>query len=167
MKESLGILVFAAVLGSGLVGGIFFAFSTFIMRALGQLSGNQGIAAMNAINVTVINPWFLIAFFGTGVVCLATAFLAFGNTVGALRAYLLTGCTLYLLGCLLVTIAFNVPLNNLLASTNPDSSGAETLWQRYLSRWTFWNHVRTAASLAAAAFFALALSSGTWGLNNG
>ncbi len=60
------ILIIAAVLGSGLVAGIFFAFSTFVMRALGQLRENQGIAAMKAINVTVLNPWFFLAFFGTG-----------------------------------------------------------------------------------------------------
>ena len=56
MKEFLEILTLAAVLGSGLVAGIFFAFSTFVMRALGQLPENQGIAAMKAINVTVLNP---------------------------------------------------------------------------------------------------------------
>ncbi len=157
MKELMDILTFAAVLGSGLVAGIFFAFSTFVMRALGQLPENQGIAAMKAINVTVLNPWFFLAFFGTGAVCLTVAFLAFGSAAGMHRAYLLAGCALYLLGCLLVTLAFNVPLNNRLASVEPDSSGGEALWPNYLSRWTLWNHVRTAASLAAAGFFAMAL----------
>ena len=122
MKEFLDILTFAAVLGSGLVAGIFFAFSTFVMRALGQLPENQGIAAMKSINVTVLNPWFFLAFFGTGAVCLPVAFLALGSAAGAHRAYLLAACALYLLGCLLVTVAFNVPLNNRLASAEPDSS---------------------------------------------
>ncbi len=158
MKEDfLDILTFAAVLGSGLVAGIFFAFSTFVMRALGQLPQNQGIAAMKAINVAVLNPWFFLAFFGTGAVCLPVAFLALGSAAGMHRAYLLAGCALYLVGCLLVTVAFNVPLNNRLASADPDSSGAEALWANYLSRWTLWNHVRTAASLAAAGLFVMAL----------
>ncbi len=156
MKDLMDILIFAAALGSGLVAGIFFAFSTFVMRALDQLPANQGIAAMKAINVTVLNPWFFLAFFGTGAVCLAVAFLALGSG-GAYRAYLLAGCALYLLGCLLVTVAFNVPLNNRLASAEPDSSGAEALWAHYLSRWTLWNHCRTAASLAAAGLFVMAL----------
>ncbi len=157
MKEFMEILTLAAVLGSGLVAGIFFAFSTFVMRALGRLPENQGIAAMKAINVTVLNPWFFLAFFGTGAVCLPVAFLALGSAPSTHRAYLLAGCALYLLGCLLVTMAFNVPLNNRLASADPDSSGAEALWANYLSRWTLWNHVRTAASLAAAGLFAMAL----------
>ena len=157
MKEHMHTLIFAAVLGSGLVAGIFFAFSTFVMRALGRLPENQGAAAMKAINVTVLNPWFLLAFFGTGAVCLPLAFLAFGSAAGTYRAYLLAGCALYLIGCLLVTVAFNVPLNNRLASADPDSPGAEALWANYLSRWTLWNHVRTAASFAAAGLFAMAL----------
>jgi uncharacterized membrane protein len=31
--------------GAGLVGGVFFAFSTFVMKALSQLPAEQGIAA--------------------------------------------------------------------------------------------------------------------------
>ncbi len=168
MKEFLDILTFAAVLGCGLVAGIFFAFSTFVMRTLGRLPANQGIAAMKAINVTVLNPWFFLAFFGTGAVCLSVAFLAFGSAAGTHRAYLLAACALYLLGCLLVTVAFNVPLNNRLASAESDSMGPhsmapEALWAHYLSRWTLWNHVRTAASLAAAGLFAMALCGGLIG----
>lgn len=162
MKDLVDILTFVAVLGSGLVAGIFFAFSTFVMRALGQLRQDQGIAAMKAINVTVLNPWFFLAFFGTGAVCLPIAFLALGYAAGKRQAYLLAGCALYLFGCLLVTMAFNVPLNNRLASVEPDSPGAQTLWANYLSRWTLWNHVRTAASLAAAGLFAFAL----WGASH-
>ena len=163
MNELMDILTFAAVLGSGLVAGIFFAFSTFIMRALGQLPQNQGIAAMKAINVTVINPLFFLAFFGTGAVCLPVAFLSLVSAAGTHRAYLLAGCALYLFGCVLVTMAFNVPLNNRLASAEPDSSGAEALWAHYLSRWTLWNHVRTAAPLAAAGLFVMALCDGIIG----
>ena len=79
------ILTFAAVLGAGLVAGIFFAFSSFVMRALGQLPPNQGIAAMKAIHVTVLNPWFFLAFFGTGAVCVPLAFLAWGSAAGMHR----------------------------------------------------------------------------------
>jgi uncharacterized membrane protein len=56
-----------------------------------------------------------------------------------------------------VTIVFNVPLNNRLASVTPDSAQGAGLWTHYLSTWTAWNHVRTVASLAAAACFIMAL----------
>ncbi len=63
----------------------------------------------------------------------------------------------YIVGCFLVTMMFNVPLNNALAAVNPDSVEGATLWKHYLSRWTMWNTIRTAASLLAAAAFILAL----------
>ena len=71
--------------------------------------------------------------------------------------YLLAGALLYLIGTIFVTIAFNVPLNNRLASVNAKSAEGAKVWSNYLSAWTTWNHVRTAASLAAAAAFILAL----------
>lgn len=157
MKDLLDILTLAGVLGSGLVAGIFFAFSTFVMRALGQIPEEQGIAAMQAINVTVLNPWFFGAFFGTGAVCLPVAMLAFGSAAGIQRMCLLGACALYLLGTILVTIVANVPLNNQLAVVGANSAEARALWSRYLPKWTFWNHIRTAASMSAAGLFAASL----------
>lgn len=63
-------LVFVTAIGSGIVAGIFFAFSSFVMAGLGRIPPVQGIAAMNSINVTVINPSFMSAFLGTGILCL-------------------------------------------------------------------------------------------------
>jgi uncharacterized membrane protein len=53
---------------------------------------------------------------------------------------------------------FNVPLNDALAAVDPSSPAAATLWTRYLSDWTFWNHVRTVASTAACALFIAAIA---------
>jgi uncharacterized membrane protein len=60
-------LKLVTALGCGLVGGVFFAFSTFVMRALARLQPKEGIAAMQSINITVINPWFMTALFGTAI----------------------------------------------------------------------------------------------------
>lgn len=157
MSEFLYILTLAALLGSGLVAGIFFAFSNFVMRALGRLREDQGIAAMQSINVTVLNPGFFFVFLGTAVVCLALALLAMWYSAGAERACLLAGGALYVLGCFLVTGIRNVPLNNRLEGVEAESEEGRSIWAVYLSRWTFWNHVRTVASFAAAALFARAL----------
>ena len=69
--------------------------------------------------------------------------------VGWSLPYLLAGSLLYLVGTILVTIVFNVPINNRLASVKPDSAEAAGLWTRYRSTWTAWNHVGTIGSLAA------------------
>ena len=157
MESLLFALTFLSVLGAGLVAGIFFAFSAFIMSALGRLPPAGGISAMQSINVVVLNPLFFAVFFGTAAASLALAIAALIGWFNASATYLLAGSLLYLVGTILVTIVFNVPLNNRLASVTPGSSEGAAVWTRYLSAWTAWNHVRTAASLAAAASFIMAL----------
>ena len=148
------ILVFA--LGSALVAGVFFAFSTFIMKALGRLPPEQGIAAMQAINVTVLNPWFFTVFFGTGVGCIFLSLFALSNWSGPVAAHLAVGSMLYIVGCIFVTMVFIVPLNNGLARADANNPDSVSLWRHYLHRWTFLNHVRTGCSLAAATLLILA-----------
>jgi uncharacterized membrane protein len=55
-------------------------------------------------------------------------------------------------------VVINVPMNNFLDKLEPDDPRAADYWKYYLSTWTAWNHVRTAASAAASASFTLALS---------
>ncbi len=157
MEGLLFVLTLLAALGAGLVAGIFFGFSAFIMTGLGRIPAPKGISAMQAINVAVLNPVFFSAFFGTGVICLALAVIALVDWSGPATLYLLAGALLYLVGCLLVTIVFNVPLNEQLKAVSSDSSQGAGTWSEYLSTWTAWNTVRTVASLAASASFILAV----------
>lgn len=150
----------SSALGCGLVAGIFFTFSTFVMRALAQLKPDKGIAAMQAINITVINPWFMTAFLGTGVACLFLAIASLLNWHLPGAAYLLIGSLLYLFGTVGVTIAFNVPLNDALAVVKVESIEGAELWAKYLTDWTLWNHLRTAAALIAAILLTLGLCMG-------
>lgn len=151
------IVAVVSALGSGLVAGIFFAFSTFVMAALARLRPDQGITAMQSINVAVLNPWFFAAFFGTAAGCAVLAVLAALDWDRPDSALLLAGSLLYLAGTIGVTMAANVLRNNALARVGPESTEGAELWARYLSVWTAWNHVRTVASLAAATLFILAL----------
>ena len=153
----LRVLTLISALGCGLMAGFFFAFSVSVMKALGRLPPAQGIAAMQSINLVVINPVFLITFFGTAVACVAVAISALRTWHGPGAAYLLAGGLLYLVGSFLVTIVFNVPRNDALAAVDPSSAAGATLWASYLTAWTAWNHVRTAAALAAAAALSIAL----------
>ena len=148
----IGPVVVSTALGAALVGGIFFAFSTFVMTALGRLPPEQGIAAMRSINVTVLNPWFFAAFFGTALGAAALALFGFLNWDAPGAAYLVAGGLFYVIGSILVTAAFNVPLNDALAAAQ---AGVD-IWPRYLATWTTWNHVRTIASLGAAVSFIMA-----------
>jgi uncharacterized membrane protein len=147
--------ILVAALGTGLIAGAFFAFSSFVMGALGKLPPAQGIAAMQSINVVVINPVFLGVLFGTGLLSLYLGFAAFQDWGPG--AYLLAGGALYVLGTVGVTMFLNVPLNDALAAAAPDSAEGAALWSRYLTSWTFWNHVRTLAALVGSGCYIWAL----------
>lgn len=151
------LVVVSSVL-AGLVGGVFFAFSVFVMRALAQLPPAQGIAAMQRINVTVINPLFLGPFLGTAPLFALTTYLASLSGGGHSTSWLVAGFLVYTLGAVGVTLAMNVPRNNKLAGMQPTSQDAATYWPVYLREWMLWNHVRCAASLASAAVAIVALS---------
>ena len=151
------VLTFVSALGSGLIAGFFLAFSIVVMKALAQQPAPQGIAAMQSINIVVINPMFFTAFFGTAAACLVLTISTFFRWQRPGTAYLLAGSLLYLVGTILVTILFNVPRNNALAAVDPTSPEGANVWATYLSSWTAWNHVRTIAALAAAASFTIAL----------
>ena len=149
-------LAFAAAIGSGLMAGLFFIFSVCIMQALSRLPPEQGIAAMNAINVVIQNPIFLSAFMGTALLGLALIVVAFISG-GEGRWLLAAGGLVYVVGVLLVTIVFNVPMNDALAKVSGSGAEATALWTAYLKDWTWWNHVRTIASLLASIAFVRAL----------
>lgn len=155
--ELLNALTLIAALGCGLIAGVFFAFSSFVMRALARIPAAEGMAAMQSINIVVLNPAFLGVFVGTAAVCAVAVVASVLRWQEPGSVYLIAGGLLYLLGCFGVTMAFNVPRNEALARVKPSDPDSARLWMGYVSSWTAWNHVRTVASLAAAAAFCLAL----------
>ena len=157
MNNPIYLLTLVAALGSGLAGGIFFAFSSFIMKALARVPPARGIAVMQSINLTVLNVWFFAVFFGTGACCLVLGISSLFRWEKPGAGYLLTGSLLYLVGTIIVTIACNVPLNDALAAVDLSSTDAGRVWTDYLKKRTAWNHLRTGAALAAAALFIVGL----------
>lgn len=149
--------IIAAALGCALIGGIFFAFSNFIMQALARLQSSEGIAAMQSINVTVLNKWFLGIFSGTALVSLVLAGYAVSNWSTPPAPWILGGSVAYVVGCWILTIAGNVPLNNALADTSPNGDDSAQVWEHYLKRWTALNSQRALGSMVAALLFIMAL----------
>ncbi|TYQ31361.1 DUF1772 domain-containing protein [Pseudanabaena sp. UWO310] len=151
------VLKLFSALGCGLVAGVFFAFSTFVMNALARLQPKEGMTAMQSINITAINPLFMGIFVGTAVTCIFIAGASLLNWYPSKSAYLLIGSLFYLVGAFGVTILFNVPLNEALAIADPDSANGASLWANYLANWTVWNHVRTISAILASAAITIAL----------
>jgi uncharacterized membrane protein len=155
-------LHFAAALGSGLVAGVFFAFSSFVLPALARLPAPLGVAAMQSVNVVVLNRSFLGVFLGTAGCCALLSVRALSAPAPPGARLVLAGSLLYLLGCVLVTRAGNVPYNDALARLPPDGASVVDFWERYVARWSACNHVRAAAALVASALFIVSLSCRGW-----
>jgi uncharacterized membrane protein len=158
MDGFLFVLTLITALGCGLNAGALFAFSSFVMQALGRLHPARGIEAMQSINVTAVTPVFMTSLFGTAAACAVLAIWGIFTLDESYGAYLLIGSALYLAGTIGLTMTYHVPRNNALEATDPNSAEAAELWRRYLAEWTRWNHARVAAALAAAALLTVALT---------
>jgi len=159
--EWLPLTVLLAALGSGAAGGVFLAFSAFVMPALARLPDAEGLAAMQAINrAAPRSAAFLGVLLGTAALSAGVAVVPWLTATGLPAAPLTGGALVYLVGVFGVTVVRNVPLNDALASWGPAEGGAAEAWRRFQARWTAWNHVRTGAGVAAAAAYLLALRGG-------
>ena len=150
-------VVAAAAVGSGLMAGVFFAFSTFVMAGLTRLPSAHGLVAFQSINRAASHPLLMAALFGTALACLVLTVWGVSNSGEAAFGWVLGGSACYLVGGLAVTIARNVPLNLAVERLSADDPAAADRWTSYAASWTRWNHARTLASLGASALLTVAL----------
>lgn len=151
------LLILATALGCGLMGGLFFAFSNFVMTALERIPEQSAVTAMQSINKVVLNRLFLALFLGTAATSIGLLIWAYQRWPQPGSLCMAIGSALYLAGNIVVTLLFNVPKNQALARLDPASSEAAAAWHRYVPSWNRWNHVRTITALAAAAWLMAAL----------
>src|SRR4030088_2515842 len=110
-----GLLWFSAI-GCGLLGGLCFAFSTFIMAALSRIAQASGIMAMNAINVVIVQSLFMPLFIGTTLSSLVLAIAALLRWGQPGASAMLVGGVLYVVGMFVCTAVIHVPMNDALAA---------------------------------------------------
>lgn len=146
--DQIDMLAWTMAISSGLMSGIYLAFSVVIMKSLATLDPSSGIAAMNAINKLILKTLFMPLFYVSTMIALVmtlTGLSSWGET-GAAAAF--TAGLIYLLGMFAMTAVGNVPLNNELAKVSGNGEEAVSTWNKYLIRWTRWNTVRAVSSLA-------------------
>ncbi|HEU4476104.1 MAG TPA: anthrone oxygenase family protein [Methyloceanibacter sp.] len=161
IEQLLCIATFLAALGSGLVAGVFFAFAAFVLGALARLEAPSGIAAMQSITAAIKSPLFLIVFFGTAALTGVLGLAAPLKWSEPGSGWLLLGALLFLNGPFGVTLLKNLPLNNKLAATRPDSAEGARFWEEFRAVWGLWNHARWIGALGAAAAFIMAMVEGS------
>jgi uncharacterized membrane protein len=154
------VLTAAAAVGAAAAGGVFFAFSSFVMRGLDRTGPAAAITAMRGINAEAqANGAFLALFFGSALLGLAVGVVATVQLRQPGSGYLLAGAVLSVLA-VIVTIAFNVPLNDRLDAVDPaalSAADAAREWRHYLGPWATWNHVRTVSPLLGSALMLVGL----------
>ncbi|WP_120501267.1 DUF1772 domain-containing protein [Roseovarius sp. EL26] len=158
MSPFVFVLLQLSILAYALVGGVFLAFSDFIMRSLAHTDGVGGIEAMQAINREVFRWIFMTLFLGMAAVSVFVVIYSATNIAGGPSLLILSGALVYLLGCFAVTVFFNVPMNEALAGMDLTSEATRDYWTgTYLPRWTTWNTVRTIACALSAAMMLFGL----------
>jgi uncharacterized membrane protein len=154
------ILTSIAALFSAAAGGMMYVFSTFVMRGLDRTGPVEAITAMRGINAEANNnPAFLLGYFGATILGLVVGVIAAIQLRQPGSWWVLVGAVFAILGAV-ITMAFNVPLNNHLDTVNPvglSAADAAREWQAYFSTWTAWNHARTITSFIGAALLLFGL----------
>ncbi len=150
-------LLWFGAIGCGVMAGVYFTFSAFVMKSLANIDTPAGIKAMQSINDVILQSAFMPLFFGTSLAA-AVAVVVYAirpDAAGGIWTALAGGT--YFVGMFFCTVFFNVPLNDKLKTVDATSPQGEAVWETYLHTWTRWNHVRTATSTLACAFFIQAI----------
>ncbi len=138
-------------LAYAVIGGVFLAFSDFIMRALRLTSGTGGVEAMQIINREVFYWIFMVLFIGLAPVSLGVLWYASTSLTGTGATLLQVSAISYLVGVFGVTVAQNVPMNTMLGNMDLAAESTVQYWvTHYVPKWTLWNSVRTGASILAS-----------------
>jgi uncharacterized membrane protein len=143
-------------LWSAVIGGVFSAFSEFVVTGLLRAVPAGGMEAMQHINRTVLRTQFVAGIFS--IAAFSVLFTIYGLVAfeGAALAYLVLAPLVYLPSVFLMTIFGNVPMNNRLEALHPSTARAHAYWVEYGRKWTRLNHARYLGSVLTAGLYIIA-----------
>jgi uncharacterized membrane protein len=151
--------LFLAVVTTGIVTGVLQLYAHTVMPGLRRVDDRTFVGAFQAIDRTIINPLFLLAFLGAFAFTGLAAALSLGSGARPLLPWLVAALVLYL-AVLVITFRVNVPLNDALkAAGDPDRIADLAAVRECFDEalWIRWNLVRAVASTAAFACLVRAL----------
>lgn len=143
---------------TGLMAGIYFAFSAFIMKSLNQLPDLQAAQAMNKINDVIVNTIFLPVFFGSTLWYAGLIVWVVADWQGSHSGLFVLAALIYIVGMFFVTAFGNVPLNNKLKEMARSDYSLVVYWDEYQSTWTQLNHIRSLSCIASCAVLTIGLT---------
>lgn len=156
------IVFLLAALATALMAGLFYNWTTAITTGLHKLPDREYISAMQSFNRTIQNPLFFLSFFGAALLLPLSCYLHY-KTSGSMQFYLLlAAAVLYSAGVMAVTIAGNIPLNNMLDKFDLANASAEkttAMRQAFENKWNNLNTIRTVTSFISLLLVLLSLNS--------
>ncbi|MEL7218717.1 MAG: anthrone oxygenase family protein [Pseudomonadota bacterium] len=143
-------------LWSAVVGGVFSAFSEFVMSALIKTESAGAIEAMQHINRDVMRTQFVLGIMSIAV--FSSLFAVYGMAMfeGPARVTLVLAALVYLPSVFVMTMLGNVPMNNRLDRLDHHSEQARFYWREYGEKWTRLNHLRSLGSVLTAGLYVIA-----------
>ena len=153
------IMLITTTVLSGLMAGLFYAWSISVTPGLAQIGDDHYLHAFQSMNRAILNPAFFIAFMGLAVLLPLLSYLQYTANVSAKFWYILVATILYVGGVLLVTFFGNVPLNNMLEALSIESMSSEQMDAFRLvfeGKWNRLNWIRTFSSLLSFLLLVLA-----------
>jgi uncharacterized membrane protein len=144
------IVLIAATMLTGMATGLIALYAHTIMPGLKKTDDHTFVAAFQALDRAVYNPWFMATFFGPLLLLGVAVVQHLGVGHRAALPWTSAAFVLYLVG-VIVTMAVNVPLNDALkAAGDPNQINvAEARAAFNESKWMAWNHVRLFTSTSA------------------
>ena len=153
------ILLIVTTIFSGLMAGLFYAWSISVTPGLAQIGDDHYLQAFQAMNRAILNPAFFIAFMGLALLLPLLTYLHYSAQTPTRFWYILAAAILYLVGIILITFLGNVPLNNSLESLSIESMSDEQMDAFRLAfeaKWNRLNWIRTFSSLLSFLLLVLA-----------
>jgi len=146
-QKKMKLLVLGA---SGLMAGLFYAYTCSVNPGLGKLPDAGYLAAMQSINRAILNPVFLLVFMGALFILPIGTWRLFSPQASTPFYLMLAASLLYAIGVFGVTMTANVPLNDKLNAFNVAAASADELARMrsvFEGPWNVWNLVRTIAAI--------------------
>lgn len=142
-------------LTTALIAGLFYAYSCSVNPGLGKLPDMEYIAAMQSINMAIVNPVFMLSFIGTLLLLPTSTYLHYTGSFPARFIFLLIASLIYIIGTFGVTIFGNVPLNDALASFNLQKANIQEIADERSKFEESWNRLHTIRTFAAVTSLSL------------
>lgn len=151
------LILLATALTTALIAGLFYAYFCSVNPGLSRLPDTEYLASMQAINLAIVNPVFLLSFLGPLLLLPLSTYLQFQISVSTRFWLLLAATILYYAGGFGVTVFGNIPLNDALAGLDLGAATPELVARERVKFENPWNRLHNLRTLACIVSFLLVI----------